>query len=164
MIPINHGIDIELPVIDLEIPKLWDLSNGGNFVWGQRGAGPEVDVNWVNLMPLSARRVLLRSHNAGGGRTESHSHQQALHSFLHTIPSLNPLSRINKRPLRQDSVKKSIDKVEVTMEVGVIIVLPSPQYPIHIKNRNTDKSDVGRNTDRQNMTDYCIGMYECSWQ
>lgn len=42
--------DVELPVIQLEPPKLWDLRNGGSFAWGQGGTGPEDDVNWVNLM------------------------------------------------------------------------------------------------------------------
>lgn len=50
-VPIDiHHPDVELPVIQLEPPKLWDLRNGGNFARGQGGTGPEDDVNWVNLM------------------------------------------------------------------------------------------------------------------
>ena len=49
----------------------------------------------------------------------------------------------------------------MTMQVAVTIALPSPRYP---RNRNNDSGqEAGENTDRQNMTDYCIGMYECPW-
>lgn len=43
----------ELPIMNDDIPKLWDLSNAGSFAHGQDekgGAGREVNVTWVNLM------------------------------------------------------------------------------------------------------------------
>lgn len=155
--PIN--IDVELPVIQLEPPKLWDLRNGGKFAWGQGGAGPENDVNWVNFMPLSAKPVL---HSP----TVGERHQRSMNSFSHAIPTLDSLSWWNHKraPLRNDSEKKSVEEdLKVTMQVAVTIVLPSPRYPVHIKNRNTSNSHRGKDKERQSMPDYCIGMHECSW-
>lgn len=47
------------------------------------------------------------------------------------------------------------------MRVAITIALPSPEHPIHIKNTGQEAGE--NDTDRQNMTDYCIGTYECSW-
>ena len=47
------------------------------------------------------------------------------------------------------------------MQVAITIALPSPQQPIH---RDIDNNvEAGENMDRKRMTDYCIGVYECSW-
>ena len=53
-------------------------------------------------------------------------------------------------------------KVSTRLQVAITIALPSSQYPIHIKNRNVDRRhEMGEDMGRQEMTDYCIGMYEC---
>ena len=53
---------------------------------------------------------------------------------------------------------------EVRMRVAITIALPSPEYPVHINNNNNGQKAVeNNNMDRQNMTDYCIGTYECPW-
>ena len=49
------GLDrsyLELPIIDANVPKLWDLSNAGSsFAQNEKGGTvPEVDVRWVNIM------------------------------------------------------------------------------------------------------------------
>lgn len=58
-IPLNErSIYFNLPFSNADIPKLWDLSNGGNFARGSNqeekegaGAGEGLsDVTWVNLM------------------------------------------------------------------------------------------------------------------
>ena len=62
-----------------------------------------------------------------------------------------------------DEGKNRLDE-SVTMRVAVTIALPSPEYPIHIRSKDTDKrQDAKRDTDREHMTDYCIGLYECPW-
>lgn len=54
--------------------------------------------------------------------------------------------------------------MKVMMRVAVAIALPSPQGPIHIKSRSIDQHEMEKDTDREKMTDYCIGMYECPWR
>lgn len=169
VVTVNHNRSVvELPTstinVDSVVPKLWDIRNEGKLTWGK----DEGNVKWVNLMPLSATEVLALPTT--GESIIEPPHPRPLDSFLHTIPTLNRFnSRRNNRPSlsRHDSEKKESeadDKVKVTMQVAVTIVLPSPQYPIHIKNRNNDKHHKeGKNMDRQQITDYCIGMYECSW-
>ena len=99
------------------------------------------------------------------GSVEPHC-QHSLNNSLHTISNLNPLSWWNRRQSSSSSLRRDKDDGEkesddeVTMRVAITIALPSPEYPIHIK--NTDQ-EVGENMDRQNMTDYCIGTYECPW-
>ena len=89
-------------------------------------------------------------------------------SLHHTISNLNPLSWWNRRQSssslssRHDvDGEKESDAGEVTMRVAITIALPSPEYPVHIKNtgQETEENNMGR----QNMTDYCIGTYECPW-
>lgn len=51
----NNNNRPRVDVVPLDKPKLWDLTNGGMFVWGQvkegARAGSEVDgVRWVDLM------------------------------------------------------------------------------------------------------------------
>lgn len=48
------------------------------------------------------------------------------------------------------------------MRVAITIALPSPESPIYIKNSDK-RQEAEEDIDRQNMTDYCIGTYECSW-
>lgn len=50
VIDIHHHPDVEPPNIHLTEPKLWDLSNGGNFAWGQNEKGGAGDIKWVHLM------------------------------------------------------------------------------------------------------------------
>jgi len=60
-----------------------------------------------------------------------------------------------------DGRKESVD--EVKMRVAITIALPSPEYPVHIKNNNGQDAVENNNMERQKMTDYCIGTYECPW-
>jgi hypothetical protein len=63
-IPLNsfeRSLYFNLPFSNADIPKLWDLSNGGNFArgsnQGEKDGGGEAglsDVTWVNLMVLIA--------------------------------------------------------------------------------------------------------------
>jgi len=150
----------ELPIVGADIPKLWDLSNAGIFSHDRDekgGAGSEVDVRWLKLMPLSLSKKVLHSAASNGS---IQPRQHPLNDFLHTIS--NPLSRRRAslpRHNNDDGNKANDDATQVTMQVAITIALPSPQYPIHIRNRKGE----GKNTDRENMTDYCIGMYECPW-
>ena len=56
--PINNNIErslyFNLPIVNIDIPKLWDLSNGGIFArgdqGGKEGAPGLSDVIWANLM------------------------------------------------------------------------------------------------------------------
>ena len=108
---------------------------------------------------------------ADDGRIEPRR-QHPLNISLHTmISNLNPLSWRNRRQsLPQhdhdqddgDNGEKESEE-EVTLRVAITIALPSPEYPIHIKNNNTGQETGANNIDRQNMTDYCIGTYECPW-
>ena len=52
----------------------------------------------------------------------------------------------------------------MTIRVAITIALPSPEYPIHIKNNNGQEAGENSNKDGQKMTDYCIGTYECPWR
>ncbi|KAF8814671.1 hypothetical protein BYT27DRAFT_7249719 [Phlegmacium glaucopus] len=169
----NHS-DVESPIVYLTRPNLWDLTSERS---GDK-KGPEVDIRWINLMPLSAKTVLDSPivTAADKPRQQQHSFNNILQQ---RIPNLNPLSRRNhRRPssassslslARLDNEKKSSvvdDGMKTKMQVAITIVLPSPEYPIHIKNRNIDnhhRHGEGKTMDRQKMTDYCIGMYECSW-
>jgi hypothetical protein len=54
---IDHALYFNLPIVNVDVPKLWDLSNGGIFARGQgekekgaAAAGLSSDVLWVNLM------------------------------------------------------------------------------------------------------------------
>lgn len=40
----------DLPIIDVDIPKLWDLSNAGSFNREKGGVDTEADVRWANVM------------------------------------------------------------------------------------------------------------------
>jgi hypothetical protein len=52
---IDRSLYSNLSLVNINVPKLWDLSNGGNFTRGGQGeeegaAGLSSDVIWVNLM------------------------------------------------------------------------------------------------------------------
>ena len=51
---IEHALYFNLPNVNIDVPKLWDLSNGGIFARGDQsekeGAEGLSDVTWVNLM------------------------------------------------------------------------------------------------------------------
>lgn len=51
---IDQSLYFNLPLVNIDVPRLWDLSNGGNFSRGsQREKEEEADVSdvsWVNLM------------------------------------------------------------------------------------------------------------------
>jgi hypothetical protein len=130
---------------------------------------------WAKLhipQPLSLHKEVMHSPVADDGSIEPRRQQHPLNSSLHTtISNLTPLSWRNRGQSSSrhdhddddgdDSKKESED--EVTMRVAVTIALPSPEYPIHIKNNNGQVGENNNNMDRQNMTDYCIGTYECPW-
>lgn len=49
----DHSFYFNLPIVNIDVPKLWDLSNGGNFARGGQGnkeRGLSSDVIWDNLM------------------------------------------------------------------------------------------------------------------
>ena len=102
------------------------------------------------------------------GSIEPHPQHPLNNNSLHTISNLNPLSypfswwNRKQSPSRHDDDDgdKESEK-EVTMRLTITIALPSPEYPIHIK--NTGQEAGKNNMDRQIMTDYCIGTYECPW-
>ena len=106
----------------------------------------------------------MHSHVADGSIEEPR--RQHPPNSLHTIS--NPLTWWNRRQLssssslghdNNDGEKESNE--EVTMRVAITIALPSPKYPIYIKNTGQEAGE--NNMDRQDMTDYCIGTYEYPW-
>lgn len=84
------------------------------------------------------------------------------------MSNLNPLSWWNRRTSLSSSQHDDDDNGEkesddeVKMQVAITIALPSPEYPIYIK-KSDKRQEAGENIDRRNMTDYCIGTYECPW-
>ena len=103
-----------------------------------------------------------------GGSIEPRQHPS--NNLLRRIRDLklSSLSRNHRRSSSyaddDDTDKKSANDGVKVMQVAITIALPSLQRPIHIKNRDIDNNrEVGENMDRQRMTDYCIGVYECSW-
>jgi len=148
-IPLNNNIDhalyFNLPLVNTDVPKLWDLSNGGNFARGssqgetrKEGEAGVSDVLWVNLMPLSVYKVPVADDRS----IEPRRQQYPLNNFLHTtiVSKLNPLSwRRNRRQSSSrrdhddggggDDVGKSED--EMMIRVAVTIALPSPEYLLY---------------------------------
>lgn len=129
--------------------------------------------NYIFPQPLSVHKEAIHSPVDEDGNIEPRRQQRPLNNSLHTtISNLTPLSWRNRRQPspRNDhnhdhddgnDSKKELGE-EVTMRVAVTIALPSPEYPIHIKNNNGQETGKN-NMDRQHMTDYCIGTYECPW-
>ena len=203
---IDHPPYPNLPFANTDVPKLWDLSNGGKFTRGssQGKKEGEAGLSWVNLMvhivffflsffllqdfimklkshlwaklhipqPLSVYKLeeVIHTPVSDDGSIESRRQHRLNNSLYTTISHLTPLSWRNPRqsPSRHDHNHEDDDdgKKEsgkgVTMRVAITIALPSPEYPVHIKNNNGQQAE-NNNMDRQNMTDYCIGTYECPW-
>jgi len=167
---------LELPIINEDVPKLWNLRNGRNFVLGREkggiGVGSQSDVRWINLMPLSLSTQTKEVLSVDPQSITDHR----IPITDRRIPNLTRLpwwKRNRSSSRHDDGVKTSTSTdngMKVTMQVAITIALPSAQSPIHIKNRNIDKDhevvgkDMDEDMDGQNMTDYCIGMYECPWR
>lgn len=129
---------------------------------------------WAKLhipQPLSVYKEVINSSVSDDGSIEPRRQHTLNNSLYTTISYLTPLSWRNRRQSSSrhnhdhddgDDVKKESED-EVTMRVAITIALPSPEYPIHIKNNNGQEAGENNNMDRQNMTDYCIGTYECPW-
>lgn len=54
---VDHSLYFNLPLVNIDVPKLWDLSNGGIFARGSNqgekdseAVVSESDVIWINLM------------------------------------------------------------------------------------------------------------------
>jgi hypothetical protein len=109
----------------------------------------------------------------GSIEPRQHRQQSPLNNYLHTTSNLNTLSNNplsswwNRRRQLSSSSRHEDDEEsddEVTMRVAITIALPSPEYPIHIENTKDKRQEAaGENLGKQNMTDYCIGTYECPW-
>ena len=103
------------------------------------------------------------------GSVEGPRRRHPSNNSLRMIYNLNPLSWWNRgqsspsssssRHNGDDGEKESDE--EVTMRIAITIALPSPEHSIYIKNTGQEAGED--NVDRQDMTDYCIGTYECSW-
>ena len=120
--------------------------------------------------PLSVYKEVIHSPVADGSTEPPPLNNNQ--PSTHTISNRNPLTWWNRTPQppsssRQDGdasgddgEKESND--EMTMRVAITIALPSAEYPTYIKNSDK-RQEAGENMDRENMTDYCIGTYECPW-
>ncbi|KAF8155950.1 hypothetical protein B0H34DRAFT_799037 [Crassisporium funariophilum] len=166
-------------------PRLWDLWNGGGGVSWQQLAGKghghgkmgtlqkpsqhksELDVRWKNIMPLSAKAVSALGQVAEDSKAPAPV--PPLLQFPGWPPSLRWKTSKSSRP------HESTSTTPVTMQVAIAILMPSPRYPIYVRNCTTeDKYDKylengaevgggGRDSSRNEITDYSIGLYECSW-
>ncbi|KIM46762.1 hypothetical protein M413DRAFT_440339 [Hebeloma cylindrosporum] len=167
-----------IPVV-MKKPKLWDLRNGGqpeHWQWGEvaipdpRGPGyAYTDGQWASIMPLSAKAVSVSeirdkpppSLPAFGSYHLRHSQ----------APQGEPnlFNRFLPRAWRWRSSKPNKNtppgsaEPSTRLQVGVAIIMPSPEFPLYVKKRTNNDTYKQEIRKRNVITDFSIGIYECTW-
>ncbi|KAF9476953.1 hypothetical protein BDN70DRAFT_881731 [Pholiota conissans] len=195
----RSGESGKAPFVLPKKPKLWEAWNADEVTWaevsGRSEEGREVggyrDGQWANMMPLSASAVLSDARGDDSTRnTLRHAPDsssppaplaadQLMHAFVGLRPFTRRRSPAQSEPITTETTpeKESYEPKSTrtsiapsrTLQVGVAILLPSPEYPIYIRDRERtnhtgypqEKTSPRR---RKEPPDYSIGLYDCSWE
>jgi hypothetical protein len=155
--------------IVLNRPKLWDLWNGDNVNWSQvagneKGAH-DAQLQWANIMPLTANAVstvIPESNNPSPEPPRPSLRRDLLNPRLRLF---SVWTRAWRRPKHHENESDApLDIPPSTLQVGVAILMPSPRHPVYVKEpKDNEYHEHERRRERNEITDYSIGMYECSW-
>ncbi|PPQ92272.1 hypothetical protein CVT25_008580 [Psilocybe cyanescens] len=169
---IDHPIP--LPKILPNKPKLWDIWCGGDASWtenvGSRKSGRNKRLHWENITPFTANAVPLYDVSEGSIIPDTPPMRS---DALRPPPSLFQLRWSTRQtpppqpPRRHRESMKSIESspsTTSTLQVGVIIIMPSARDPIYVRtDRNIGHHEQEKHRERKEMVDYSIGIYECAW-
>ncbi|KDR80198.1 hypothetical protein GALMADRAFT_242481 [Galerina marginata CBS 339.88] len=149
----------------LNKPQLWDLWNKEDTSWnqvaGKEKGGHGAELQWGNIMPLTATMVT----EVTGENVKPLSPPSLRRDLLHPrLQLFRAWPERWRRPKHRERRKSFDESPPSTLQVGVAILMPSPQYPVYVKKpTNIEHDEQGRRRERKEITDYSIGMYECTW-
>lgn len=165
-----------IPVV-MKKPKLWDLRNGGQPEQGGQVSSPDprspgyayTDGRWASIMPLSAKAVSMSEirDNPAPSLPAFGSYHLRPSQALQAEPNL--FNRFLPRAWRRRSSKPNKNtppgspEPSMKLQVGVAIIMPSPEFPLYAKKRTNNDTYKQEIRKRNVITDFSIGIYECTW-
>ncbi|KAF8962572.1 hypothetical protein BDZ97DRAFT_1920386 [Flammula alnicola] len=180
-IPINHAASTNRTNILPNKPKLWEPWYADEVTWSQvsgnteKGAG-YYDGEWANMLPLAAKAVstdigVVPEDSKPSNTPSTSLHRNLLDPQRQILRSLWPRSwRHHPSKPHEAHELQSTDKsppTSKTLQVGVAIIMPSPHFPIYVKERtdtNTEYHEEEKSRKRKEITEFSIGLYDCTWE
>ncbi|KAH9478619.1 hypothetical protein JR316_0009076 [Psilocybe cubensis] len=173
--------EIRLPRVLPKKPVLWDLWCKGRAGWtevaGSRKPEHNIKLQWENMAPFTVSTVPLHDPAENSITTYTPPIRDV---SLRPRPPFLPfrLRWPNHRsmpppppspPQRHRDSMKSIESSpsttsRSTLQVGVIIIMPSAQNPTYVRtDSDIKRHERNRHRESEEVVDYSIGIYECPW-
>ncbi|KAF8893219.1 hypothetical protein CPB84DRAFT_1783459 [Gymnopilus junonius] len=149
-------------------PKLWDLWNGGEVTWtqvaGNKKGGHDARLQWTNIMPLSANAVPSTAVPESIASMRSSSDPPRPSPRRDLLDRQPPALRLWRRLRQGGHYKQSVSPStpQPRLQVEVAILMPSPRYPVYVSGKDNEYCEEKRK-EREDITEYSIGVYECTW-
>ncbi|PPQ96851.1 hypothetical protein CVT26_006020 [Gymnopilus dilepis] len=158
------------PKASLVRPKLWDLWNEEEITWaqvsGKEKARRDSELQWANIMPLSANAVpsspVHESMASIVSSTELPTLARRRDLLDRQPPALRMWRRLRQRQkTREKSTTSSIPSPRLQVEVAIL--MPSPRYPVYVREEGDNVYHEKKWPKREDMTEFSIGVYQSTW-